>query len=266
MKIYIVTDLEGVSGVVTRDQVFPGNAGYEKARDWLTADVNAAVQGAVEGGATEVIVLDGHGANSAVNIRYENIHPKAQLIQGSPWRDYLEMLDGSFAGLFQVGAHAMSGTAKAVLEHTMSSADWVEMTLNGIPTGEIGLCAAIAGHHGVPFVMVSGDDKAAAESRKLSPEVEAAVVKQAISRGCALLQPRQAADDIIGQCAKRAIGKVKSIRPIEVETPVSVEVEYLRNDAAERIIEREGVTKLTTRRVRYTGADLVEAVRRWRGG
>jgi D-amino peptidase len=207
MKIYILTDLEGAAGVVARDQVFAGNSGYEKARDWLTADVNAAVEGAVAGGATEVIVLDGHGANSAVNIRYENIHPKASLIQGSPWPEYLQMLDASFAGVFQIGAHAMSGTPEAVLEHTMSSDSWVEMTLNGKPTGEIGLCTAIAGHFGVPFVMVSGDDKAAAESQELSPGLEAAVVKQAISRGCALLLPREVVDETIRECAKRAVLK-----------------------------------------------------------
>jgi D-amino peptidase len=266
MKIYILTDLEGVSGVVTRDQVFAGNSGYEKARDWLTADVNAAVEGAVAGGATEVIVLDGHGANSAVNIRYENIHPKACLIQGSPWRDYLELLDGSFGGLFQIGAHAMSGTAGAVLEHTMSSDSWVEMTLNGRPTGEIGLCAAVAGYHGVPFIMMSGDDKAAVESQKLSPGVETAVVKHAISRGCALLLPRETVDEIIRDCARRAVLKAKEVAPVTIETPVAIEVEYLRNDMVERILEREGVTKLSARRVRYTGRDLAEAARRWRGG
>lgn len=266
MRIYMMTDLEGVRGVLSRDQVLPGSAAYEKARDWLTADVNAAVEGAIEGGADQVVVLDGHGANNATNIRYENVHPKALLIQGTPWRDYLHALDDSFGGLFQVGAHAMAGTPEAVLEHTMSSDSWVEMTINGRPTGEIGLVAAVAGYFGVPFVMVSGDDKACAESRAIVPGIQTAVVKHAITRGSAVLLPKETVDDLIKEAAREAVRKAKDIPPYVVESPVAIEVEYLRNDTVERVFEREGVTKLSSRRVRYTGSDIREAVRRWRGG
>lgn len=266
MKIYIVTDMEGVSGVVSTSQVVPGNAGYEKARDWLTAEVNAAVQGAIDGGASEVTILDGHGANNANNVRYENIHPQARLIQGTPWREYMELLDESYAGMFQIGAHAMSGTPQAVLEHTMDSSSWIEMTINGRPTGEMGLCAAVAAHYGVPYIMMSGDDKAAAESRELSPGIETAVVKHAISRGSALLIPRQIVDETIRDCAKRAVQRAKQIPPVPVGTPTVIEIEYLRNDPLERIQEREGVTKLSSRRVRYAGKDIIEAVRRWLRG
>lgn len=266
MKIYILTDLEGVGGVVSRDQVAPGGGGYEKARDWLTAEVNSCVQGAIEGGATDILVLDGHGANNANNIRYENLHPSAKLIQGSPWADFPPMLDESYAGLIQLGAHAMSGTPGAVLEHTENSANWVEMTINGQPMGEIGFLAAAAGDYGVPFIMASGDDKACEESRAIVPDVETAVVKYGITRHSAMLLPEQTVLELIRGAARRAVSKAGSIKPFVVKQPAAIEVEYLRTETLDRVYEREGVTKLSSRRVRYEGRNVIEAARRWLGG
>jgi D-amino peptidase len=266
MKIYILTDLEGVGGVVNRSQVFTGNAAYEKSRDWLTKEVNAAVEGALEGGATEILVLDGHGANNAVNMLYEGLHRGATYIQGVPWTDYLQSLDESVGGLFQLGAHAMAGTKGAILEHTMSSETWVEMRVNGKPMGEIGLGAACAGHFDVPFVMVSGCDKACAEAAAISPGVECAVVKYGISRHCATLLPQPVVLDLISEKARLAVQKATSIRPLKLDSPVDIEIDYLRNDSVDSIRGRHGVTKLGPRTVRFTGANVIEAFDRVRGG
>lgn len=266
MKVYILTDLEGVTGVVSKEQVFAGSAAYEKACDWLTLDVNAAVEGAIDGGADDVIVLDAHGANGAVNIHHEKIHPMARLIQGMPRPTPLAMLDESCDALIMLGAHAMSGTPQAGLEHTMSSLAWVEMTLNGTAMGEIGLYSAYAGDYGVPLVTITGDDKACEEAKQIVPLVETAVVKQGISRGCALLLSRQAADEVIKESARRGVQKAGSIKPFVAQPPIEMEIEFLRNDAVESVAERDGVVKLGSRRVRYTGTDVRDAVRRWRGG
>jgi D-amino peptidase len=265
-KIYVITDLEGVGGVASPSQVFPGNAGYEKAREWLTLEVNAAVEGALEGGATDILVLDGHGANSAVNMVYEKLHEGARYIQGAPWRDYLQSLDDTFTGLFQIGAHAMAGTPAAVLEHTMSSESWVEMLINGKPMGEIGLCAAGAGRLGVPFIMVSGDDKACEESRALSPGIECAVVKYGISRQSAEMLPMPEVHSRIREKARLAVQRAGSIEPLKLESPVEIQITYLRNSNVDSIREREGVRKVDGRTVAYTGRDVIEAFHRVMGG
>lgn len=262
MKIYILTDFEGVGGVINRSQVTAGNAAYEKAREWLTMDVNAAVEGAIEGGATEVLVIDGHGANGANNFLYEKLHSGARYIQGVPWMEYPPSLDDSFDAMIQIGAHAMSGTPGAILEHTMSSLAWVEMVVNGKPMGEIGLCTAIAGEFGVPLVAVSGDDKACREAQSLSPHVECAVVKEGISRHCAKLLPMPEVHRLIHESTRLGVGKAKRMQPFKIESPVEIEIEFFRNESVDGLREREGVRKIGPRRVAYTGNTVREAA--WR--
>jgi len=266
MKIYVITDMEGVGGVVNRSQVMSNGAAYEKTREWLTLEVNAAVEGAIQGGATEILVLDGHGANSAVNMLYEKLHEGARYIQGTPWMEYLQSLDRSFDGMFHIGAHARAGTQGAVLEHTMSSENWVEMLVNGKPMGEIGLCAAIAGLDDVPFIMVSGDDKACAESQEYSPDLQCAVGKYGITRHCARLLPMPVVHEMIGEKAKLAVQRAKSIKPFKLESPVEIQIEYFRNDLVDGIKEREGVRKVGPRTVLFTGDDIENAWRRVIGG
>ena len=266
MKIYILTDMEGVGGVVNRSQVFSAQPGYEKTRGWLTEEVNAAVEGAREGGATEIVVLDGHGANNAVNMLYEDLCEGAQYIQGTPWMEYLPALDCSFDGLFQIGAHAMAGTKGAILEHTMSSETWVEMQVNGKPMGEIGLGAAIAGHFDVPLLMVSGDDKACAEAAKLSSGIECAVVKYGISRHCAKLVPMDDVHSLIRENARIAVSNAKTVKPFKIEAPVEIQIEYFRNDLVDGIKEREGVKKVGPRKVLFTGDNIIQAFWRVLGG
>lgn len=265
MRVYIVTDMEGVGGVVDDGQVVPvGGQAYEEARRWLTLEVNAAVQGALAGGATQLVVLDGHGANKCRNIVYELLHEGATCIQGMPWPEYLPGLDSSFDAMFQIGVHAMAGTANAVLDHTMSSESWVEMRVNGQAMGEIGLCAAVAGHYGVPLVLVSGDDKACREAANLVPGVESVVVKRGISRNCAELIPMSNVLSAIRNRAEAALRKMSTgvIKPFRLESPVELQIEYLQTSALQTIREGEGVRKIGSRTVVYEGGDIVELLAR----
>jgi len=266
MKVYILTDMEGVGGVINQSQTFAGEPGYEQAREWLTLEVNEAVQGAIEGGATEILVLDSHGVNNVRNFRWDMLHEGARYIQGTPRQDYVHLIDESYDGLFQIGTHAMAGTPGAVLEHTMSSGSWVEMRVNGQLMGEIGLTAAAAGVYDVPFVMVSGDDKACAEARSVSPDVECAVVKAGISRQAAVLKPMPEVHRLIREKARLAMDKVKAVKPVKLESPVEIEVRYFRNDVYEGIREREGVRKVAPQTVIYSGKTVVEAWRKVWGG
>lgn len=266
MKIYILTDMEGVGGVINQSQTFSDGSGYEQAREWLTLEVNAAVQGAIDGGATDILVLDSHGVNMARNFRWDMLHSGARYIQGTPRQDYVHLCDESYDGLFQIGVHAMAGTPGAVLEHTMSSASWVEMRVNGELTGEIGLSAAAAGVFGVPFVMASGDDKACAEAQGICPDVECAVVKEGISRHAAILKPQPVVLELIREKAKAAMGKLKAIKPFTVASPTELSVRYFRNDTYEGIRERDGVRKIDPQTVIYSGQTIAEAWRRVWGG
>ena len=259
MKIYILADMEGVGGVISRNQVFSSQSGYAQARHWLTMDVNAAVEGAIEGGATDVLVLDGHGANDSCNFLYDELHEGASYIQGLPFTKYLHGIDSSFDGFLYIGAHAMAGTPGAILEHTMSSMEWVEMRVNGVLTGEIGFASALAGAYDVPFAMMSGDDKACHEAASINPDVECAMVKEGISRHCAKLLPPGRVHTIIKEKAKLAMGKLKSISPVKITGPVEIQIRYFRNDIVESVEEREGVRKINPQTVIYSGNDILDA-------
>ena len=168
MKIYIVTDNEGVAGVSGANYISPDRGRPDlvaHARKLLADEINACVEGCFRGGAAEVIVRDGHGDGQ--NVTREMVDPRADLISGSTPGVFLADLDGC-DGLILLGYHAKAGTPGAVCEHTMSSVTWQNLWINGRLTGEIGICAYIAGEHKVPVIMFSGDDKTCAESGNYS--------------------------------------------------------------------------------------------------
>ena len=181
MKIYIVTDNEGLSGVSSSSYISEEKGRPDliaESRKLLAAEINACVEGCVRGGATEIVVRDGHGGGQ--NVTRAMIDGRADLIGGQTPGVLLADLVGS-AGLILLGYHAMAGTPGAVCEHTMSSKTWQNVWINGRKTGEIGICAYVAGEHGVPVIMVSGDDKACAEAAEWLPEAVTCQVKKGYS-------------------------------------------------------------------------------------
>lgn len=261
MRIYIVTDLEGVGGVVLPQQTTPdGGAMYEQARRWLTQEVNAALEGALEAGATYILVLDGHGANNACNFVLDELRPEAEYIMGSPWDKYLPGLDESFDCAFFIGFHSKAGTSRGVLEHTMSSRSWLRMRVNGMEMGELGLCAAFCGHFGVPVALVTGDKAVCDEARELLGDVETVAVKEGISRHSAkLLHPRKC-QELIREAASRAVERARrgEFKPFLVEGPVTIEIEFQRTDYADGI-KPPTKERIGPRTVVYKGRDIVEA-------
>ena len=183
MKIHIMTDLEGCAGVVeAHDYIHRESKYYEYACELATLETSAAVEGALDGGATEVLVVDGHGPGA---MKRHLLHPRAKLLTGRPWPNaYPFGCDGSFTAGMIIGQHAMSNTDGGHLCHTMSFG--VEAyVLNDKPIGELGLWMLTAGYFGVPVVMVSGDQAASDEARGLVPNIEVAPVKSGVSRGTA---------------------------------------------------------------------------------
>ncbi len=206
MKIYIAVDMEGISCINHPDYVLNDGRMYAIGQRLTTADVNAAVRGAFDGGAEEVIVIDMHC--TGLNILVEELDPRALIISGAPRQPRFPFLDGSVDGMILLGYHAMAGAERATLEHTMTSASWHCYKVNGKPYGELGIDAEIAAESGVPVIMVSGDDKLCAEAKEWLGDVEAAMVKQGIGRQSALCLSSEKGQEVIYDHAKRAVERL----------------------------------------------------------
>ena len=180
MKVYILTDMEGATGVVHGDQLMNTEKEFNRARKFLTDDVNAAVEGAIQAGASEVVVCEGHATMR--NILLENLHEGASLIFGpTEYKNYCQIidLDESFDAAIFVAFHAKAGNEKAILSHTWVGSAIHHIKVNDKILGETGLNAAICGEFGVPVVCVTGDDELAKEAKEtLGEQVETAIVKK----------------------------------------------------------------------------------------
>ncbi len=248
VKVYMMTDMEGISGVWQDVQVQSGNSRYEEARKLLVSDVNAAVRGAFAGGATDVLVCDGHGGG--FHFIPDLLDERARFERPNSGADYMPGLDDSFDALFMVGAHAMAGTADAFLDHTQSSRSWYNYYIAGEKYGETGQCAMWAGRFNVPLVFVAGDRAACEETEKQFPGVVTATVKEAVSRQLARIIHPRAAARLIEERAREAM-KVKreSFLP---DYPVEMRIEFTRCDYAEGYARTPGVKRVGPREVEWT--------------
>ena len=230
MKIFIMTDLEGISGISRKEQV---DELEPFALERLMADVNAAVRGALDGGATTVWVEDGHG--SGKNFLPGKLDPRAIQVENL---SHGEMVMKEADAIFSIGAHAMSGTQNAFLDHTQSSVCWHDYTVNGRKFGELGQQAIFAGAFGIPLVMVSGDFAACAEAREQFGNLCTAVVKHAVKRNEAVCIPLEEAENAIYMAAKTAMATIANARPFRILLPAEVKVEFNRADYCDDILEQ----------------------------
>ena len=227
MKIYIVTDNEGLSGVSSSVYISEEKGRPDliaESRKLLAAEINACIEGCVRGGATEIVVRDGHGGGQ--NVTRAMIDGRADLIGGQTPGVLLADLDDS-AGLILLGYHAMAGTPGAVCEHTMSSKTWQNVWINGRKTGEIGICAYVAGEHGVPVIMVSGDDKACAEAAEWLPEAVTCQVKKGFSCDGARIPAPEKSLRLITAKAEEAVRKAALCPLLKAASPVTMRLELV---------------------------------------
>ncbi|WP_203860829.1 M55 family metallopeptidase [Plantactinospora mayteni] len=260
-KMLISADLEGVCGIVHPTETNPGGYDYERGRALMTAEVNAAVAGVLDAEPdAEVSVADSHGPFR--NLLPEELDRRARLIRGKPRP--LGMVAGLEAGveaLLFVGYHARAGAGPAVLAHTISDAV-LDVRLDGRSVGEIGLNAAVAGHYGVPVVLLSGDDAACAELRDLVPAAVTVEVKQALGQAAAVtLHPEEARDRIRRGAAEAVRGR-RRIRPVPTPTPVRIELDLYGPYTVDLATLVPGVTRSAgARTLTFTGRDMAEAYR-----
>lgn len=236
MKIYIFADIEGISGIYSKDQVLPGASRFNEGRDYLTAEINACAEGCKEAGAEKVIVRDGHGGGFSV--RWEKLSPCVdELIAGPSGDDRLEGID-EYDGLILLGYHAMAGTYRGVLEHSMSSGGIQNYWINGNKAGEVAIDAGIAGEHNVPVIMVSGDDKVCLEAKQLLPNVKTAQVKKGLSTYGASLLPPDVAHEIIRKTAYDAVKSIGEMKPLVYQKPVCLRVEMVERNPIPNAISK----------------------------
>lgn len=256
-KVYISADMEGVTGVVSIDDVLAGHLNYERFRHLMTQDVNSAIEGVLEAGASEVLVNDSHGGMT--NILLEELHPSATLISGVNKPLYMmEGVDKSFECAMFIGYHSMVG-GRGVLSHTFSGASCV--LLNGRPTSEGEVNAMIAGAMGVPVTMVSGDQHAVSELKEVLGDLEGAVVKYAIDRSSARCIHPSLTKQIIKEAARRGYMKARSVKPYTARSPITLEFEFLQPSMAARAAYLPFVDQLDPRTVRVSAPDPISA---WR--
>ena len=256
MKIYIHTDLEGVSGIDEMEQVGPDGADDRAACEKLMGDLNAAVAGAFDGGATHVTVLDSHagGGNFILDLLDERAENDTR-----PNKQWWGILDDSYDGAFFIGAHPMAGTINGFLDHTQSSRHWFDYSINGRSMGELAQWAIHAGHFGVPLLMVSGDEAACAETRAFFDPVETAAVKQGLGRNRARAYPLEKARRRIHDAARRAMALVGKARPLRPIRPMDIRLTWTRADFCDAAAaRREGAERLDARTLRWVTSDYLD--------
>lgn len=228
MRFYIMTDMEGVSGIVDFETyISPSSVYYEKGRKLATLEVNAAIDGILSTGVHQIVVCDGHGYGA---IDIELLHKEASLIMGRPLDLMFEMGDGYFDAFLMVGQHAMQNASGANLSHTFDHINIESLTINNIPMGEAGVNALRAGLFGVPTIFLSGDTAACEEIQKIIHEVHTCSVKRGITRTSAIcLQPENAREKI-RRSVIDAVRNMENIRPFIIPPPYEAIFEY--NNAA----------------------------------
>jgi len=257
LRVYISADMEGVAGVVTGEQLGPSGFEYSRFREFLTEEVLAAIAGARDAGADSFVVSDSHG--NGQNLLIERFPQDVRIVRS--WPRPLMMMEGideSFDAAIFLGYHTASTNAAGVRAHTMSSARLTSVAVNGEEVSEAFLNAAIAGHFGVPVVLVTGDDATVEETRSLLGGLRGATVKKAIGFHSAITLTPTAACELIREAARAALEELASFAPFTVEGPIALEIAFKHYRPVELLALLPAVERPAARTIRTSCASIVE--------
>ena len=252
--------MEGVNGVVLKEHVDPARKEYDIARQWMLAEVNAAIEGLVRAGAKEVVVNDSH--NAMANIAVDRLHPAASLVTG-PSKPFSMMqdMDDSFDAALFVGYHAKFGTPLAVHDHIFSYSILKSVRINDYSVGEFGLNAGLAGYFGVPVIMVTGDQAIAAEAKSLIPEIETVVVKEGRGRYAAACRPFQQSIAMIGEAAQRALQNLTDKQPFRLNAAPTLAITFQKAELADKVSLVPHVSRTDAFTILYKAKDFRDLYR-----
>ena len=257
LKVFISVDMEGVSGLIHWDETEEGGADYPLFRKLMTAEANAAIAGALDAGATEIVVRDAHG--SARNILPDLLRPEARLIR--EWNSPLSMMEGidrTFDAVVFIGYHARAGTPNAVLKHTMSLSLF-DVILNGVRVPEAAWNAAIAGYFDVPVVFLSGDSAIGRQIQEIIGPIETVAVKEGMGPAASMVHPVKS-QEMIQKGVAAALRNLKATKPYKPAAPYKLEIVFTDENLARRASLVPGATRTGERSVAFTSGDLLEIV------
>ncbi len=245
MRVHVISDMEGVGGIVKGQQVNAEAAMFEEGRKLYTGEINAAVRGAKAAGATEIVVMDCHGAGkewSFNSLVPELLDPACEFVVQQEWTEYTEFLEeGCDAALF-VGMHARAGTPDGVLSHTVSGQAWRNLSFNGVDVGETGINAALCGTWSCPVLLVTGDDATCREARELlGPGLTTVAVKRGLGRFSARQIAPLRARELIEAAARDALRDLNAVPPYDPGSPCEIRVAFHTPDRLEEYRNRRGV-------------------------
>jgi len=257
LKIYISADMEGIAGVVTGEQLGPQGFEYARFREFMTQEVNAAIEGALSGGATQIVVSDSHG--NGQNLLIEKLPSNVWIVRS--WPRPLGMMQGideTFAGAIFIGYHTGTTNLQGVRAHTLSSARLTDVRLKGVSVSEAGINAAIAGHFNVPVIMVSGDDAVVKETTALLGNIEGAIVKYASGFHSARTMTPQAASVVIREKAQRAVQRLREFKPYKLNAPIELNVTFKNYRPSEVLSYLSIVERTDAHTIKFVGKDIIE--------
>ena len=260
LRVYISADMEGITGVASADQLGPTSFEYGRAREWMTAEVLAAIQGAREAGATEFVVSDSHGNGQSLLIDKFPSDVPVRIVRSFPRPlGMMEGIDSSFGAAIFIGYHASTSSTTGVRAHTMSSALLTRIALNGVSMSEAGVNAAIAAQFGVPVVMITGDDAIVDETKQRLGAIEGVAVKHAIGFHSTSTLTPEVAQAQIRQHAKTAVERRAQMKPYAMTRPVTVEVSFKNYRPVELLGYLPNVQRIDSHSVRFSARDMIEA-------
>ena len=257
MRIAISVDMEGISGTVSFKQIVAGNPEFERGQRLATADVNAAIAGAREAGATRFFIHDTHWLDQ-INLLIDELDESAEYVGGQPlllWED----LDANYGAAFLIGYHARAGQP-GIMSHVFS--DLIcDVRLNGRSVGEGTLAAALAGYYGIPTILVTGDDYVCADMQAWCPAIETAETKVSITRYATRCLPVEEAQANIRQAARRAVAGLDDHKPLKIQPPITLEVRWRNNQTARSVALMPGVDIKDQETTRFLHDDFAEVYR-----
>jgi D-amino peptidase len=263
VRVHVISDMEGVSGIVKGPQTTGGAPLYEEGRKLYTEEINAAVRGAKAAGATEIVVMDCHGAGKEFSFNSlvpELLDPACEWVVQDEWTEYTEFLEEGCDAALLVGMHAMAGTRRGGMNHTVSGMDYFNLWFNGVRVGETGIHAAVCGTWGCPILLVTGDDAACEEGRALLGErLTTVAVKRGIGANSARQVPPVRARELIEDGARRALSELGAVAPWDPGRPCEIRVEFKHTKAADDLRFREGVERVDDRTISITRPTWWEA-------
>ena len=251
MRVEIISDMEGISGIATPAQTNAAEPLFQEGRKLYTEEINAAIRGAKAAGATEILVADHHGAGKGHDFNSliaDKLDPDCEFVVQEEWTEYTGFLEeGCDAALF-VGMHAMAGTADGVMNHTVSGTAWQNLWFNGTRVGETGINAALCGTWGCPVLLVTGDHAVCREGKELLGERLTTVqVKQGLTLKSARMLAPKRARELVEAGAKQALGNLKAVEPYDPGKPCEIRVQYGRTQPPSKLRDRPRLELLDAR-------------------